>query len=145
MELPGISESDMKKIDKMMSYCDFPIYVNYDEIETYIKDMKEKHWKMKNTGVKCSFCGNSSEYYNENLKMGACVSCFSDIRNSEIDVVHPEDHPVSKKMRENFVTGLIENSIMLSMKENISMSIILNTTIVTSVDKLLKRDQEIQL
>jgi hypothetical protein len=87
-----------------MDISDFSIHNNYDEIRAYIKYITSKYWRFKkNDGTKCSFCEDLNKYYNENLVMDACISCFSDKRDGEVDVINTEGHPVSEKFREKIL------------------------------------------
>lgn len=95
-----ISYEDQAILEMILDHCDHPAYVDYDPVYVLFDRFKLAFWcKNVNINSVCSFCQEMALYHNKYVEMCACIECMADIKNKEIDVLDPQDHPMSIKLR----------------------------------------------
>lgn len=91
-----IPSADTKKISRLLRdlecECESADYFElFDRLHIVL-------WSKYSGDEKCSFCEEPAFHSNKFAKMYACETCMYDLENGEVDVFHPEDHPVSLKL-----------------------------------------------
>lgn len=100
MDRSVISGDDRKILEKILR-CNFhPNNLNTDDIYEVFDRMKLAFWRPIHMDCNCTFCHDSASYQNTPAGMLACKVCMYDIQNKEIDILCPEEHPVSLKFRQ---------------------------------------------
>src|SRR5436853_1932151 len=95
-----IPYDERDKLDEVLDVMDHPVYVDRGDISTFFDKLNMVFWKAIDTHqIKCSFCYDIAEFFNKPINMHACSSCIQDLENKEIDVINPEDHALSNKLR----------------------------------------------
>lgn len=108
-----IPEEEVTKLETILRHNDHPAHVDTAIADELFDHMKLILWKeiefvpvvvqgkehIPHNERKCSFCTEPAEFHNEVADMLACETCMYDIRNKEIDIMNPEDHPVSIRLR----------------------------------------------
>jgi hypothetical protein len=114
-----ISEIDQSNLENMMECNDYHTFVERDEIESFFDRLKLLFWYPINKRPdnvdeqRCSFCKTVATYHNDSAEMLACDACMYDIENKEIDIINPDEHPVSLKLR-TIVCNWIDKNYYMS-------------------------------
>lgn len=97
----AITKEDQDKIEQLLDNHDHPVYVDHHEPDILFDNLKLIFWKSyRGESRSCYFCCEPAAYYNSQACMYSCEECMYDIENKEIDILAPNDHPVSVKLRE---------------------------------------------
>lgn len=96
--VPHISCNDKEKIGRLLWNLYHPHSVDDKDISNLFDRIALVFWSKYSGAEICSFCREPAWHYNEPANMYACASCMLDLENGEIDIFHPDDHPISIKL-----------------------------------------------
>lgn len=90
---------DTKLLNEILDGLDHPVYVYWDELDHLFDILKSDKWLPTKLTFPCFFCAELSTYRNKNQLIFICDHCFGQLENQEIDLMDPENQPVSVKLR----------------------------------------------
>lgn len=94
------SLSLIEQLENVLDSCDYPVYIERDEVEKIFEELKPINWESYSQSTeKCEFCRDVVNFRNKKTKIAICESCMYEIYDQEFDVVEPKDHPMSIKLR----------------------------------------------
>jgi len=76
---PPISEEDSQKLSNLMR-SHLP-QLDYSGAVDLVQHYHQKYWIFVPSGRRCTFCPNSSPWYNEYLRSSACETCFTQTKD----------------------------------------------------------------
>ena len=85
-----------------MEYSDFPLYTEFDKFIDELEGSLPGNFGTSSLEQQCTFCNAPAEYENDSLLLFACIGCYCDINDEEVDFAEPGDHPISKKYHQDF-------------------------------------------
>ena len=111
--------SDEQKIEELFENHDFPVYALCDDVFRNLEyHLGPSDWLKSDQIQKCSFCQEQvATRKNSHLDLFACESCFTDIESGEVDIVDPEDHPVSQVIHQLFCEAIQKNYFLVASYE----------------------------
>jgi len=103
------SNFDKIKITTCLDNNDFPIYSQYYEELNELTENIFDNWEESTTDSKCIFCGDDDgTLFNREYNLYSCQSCLFQLEDREFDIVNPDNHGVSMRLR-NIALNIIRS------------------------------------